>query len=388
MSQTAHALLSPSGAERWLNCTPSARLEQEFPDSSGDAAKEGTLAHSLGELLIKYKLNLVSKQKYQQELKKIEENRFYDNSMLEYCDNYATHVLECYAEAKVKTPDALIFLEQRLNLTEYVPEGFGTGDAIIIADGMLDLDDFKYGKGVPVSAVNNKQMMLYALGALREFAHIYDIQRVRMTIYQPRIDNISTWELSVEDLLAWAEQELKPKAALAFDGAGEYQPGLHCRFCKAKALCKANADYNLELANYDFKVPALLNDNEVADILSRVDHFKQWANAVEEHALTEAVNNGKKWPGYKLVEGRSNRKYTSEKDVANKLLAEGIAEDIIYTKSIQGITALEKALGKATFNTYLADLIVKPVGKPALVPETDKRPELCSLESAQQDFND
>ncbi|GAB1462200.1 DUF2800 domain-containing protein [Pedobacter sp.] len=383
----AHALLSPSGASRWLTCTPSARLEQKFPDKAGAAAAEGTLAHALGELLIRYKLASITTPKYKQALAEIKADKQFEKAMLNYMEEYASYVLEQFNSARQSTSDAALFLEQKLNLTDYVPDGFGTGDVVIIADGTLDIIDLKYGKGVPVSALENKQMMLYALGALRDFDYLFDIQQVRMTIYQPRLDSISVYEMAVKDLKEWAEKELKPKAMLAFEGKGDFVPSENCRFCKAKATCKANADQNLELAKYDFKDPELLNDNEISDILKRADTFVSWINSVSEHALNEAINNGKQWPEFKLVEGRSNRMYIDETKVAETLVQKGFTEEEIFTpKKLLGITAMEKAISKTDFNRFLSDLVVKPPGKPTLVPQSDKRPEYNSAESAAQDF--
>jgi hypothetical protein len=383
---SAHAVLSPSGAHRWLSCTPSARLEQQFPDKAGNVAREGTLAHSLGELILKLKLKKITKQVYQRDLKKIESDELYDHAMQEHAESYSVFVLERFYEAQSHTKDAVIYLEHQLNLTEYVPEGFGTGDCVIIADGTMEIIDLKYGKGVVVIAENNKQMMLYALGALKDFDFVYDIDTVCMTIYQPRIDNFSTWKIRVDDLLTWAEMELKPKAALAFKGEGEFSPGTHCQFCKAKAVCKANADYNLQLAVYDFATPELLTDDEIADILERSSNFTNWLKSVNEYALSEAVLNGKKWPGYKLVEGRSNRTYSDEAAVAERLLEKGFAEDLIYKRELLGITAMEKVVGKKEFALHLSGLIIKPQGKPTLAPKSDKREELNSVEAAQKDF--
>lgn len=382
----SHALLSPSAASRWLNCTRSARLEEQYPDRAGEAAKEGTLAHALSELLLSEKLGRIKKAAFKKQFAAIQKDELYNEAMLDHADAYAVFVMERYSEAQAHTSDALIFLEQKLNLTDYVPEGFGTGDAVIIANHTMDIIDLKYGKGVLVSADQNKQMMLYGLGALREFDFIYDIQHVRMTIHQPRIDNYSSFELPVPDLRKWASDELVPLAKLAFAGEGEFNPGAHCQFCKARAVCKANADMNLEIAKYEFEEAILLDDTDIADILNRAATFKSWLTSVEEHALNEAVNNEKKWPGYKLVEGRSNRKYMDEKLVADKLLQAGFAEDLIYTKKVLGITAMEKEIGKKVFNTELNDLIIKPPGKPTLVPESDKRPEYNSTESAKADF--
>jgi hypothetical protein len=315
----------------------------------------------------------------------IELNKLYDSSMAEYCGQYVTFVLEMLSEAQAHTPDALIFLEQKLNLTDYVPEGFGTGDVVIIANGTLHIIDLKYGKGVQVSAVNNKQMMLYALGALREFDFLYDIDTVRMTIHQPRIDNYSSFEMPVKELKAWAAADLVPRAALAFEGKGEFVPGEHCRFCKAAAVCKANADENLKLAKYDFSEGTLLSAVEVADILNRVDRFTKWLTAVEDYALDQAVNHDVHWPGYKLVEGRSVRTFT-DADKVGALLLTAYDESEVFNKKIKGLGDLEKLLSKEGFNKLLGDYIVKPPGKPTLVPETDKRPEYNSAAGAAADF--
>ena len=383
----SHALLSPSAASRWLNCTPSARLEEQFPDRAGAAAAEGTTAHALAEILISQALGTDKAFKLNARLKEVQDSSFYNEDMHEHCDNYVALVLERYAEAQRRTKDPVIFLERRIDLSAYVPEGFGTGDAVIIADGLMDIIDLKYGKGVPVSAIENKQMMLYALGLVHEFELIYLLERVRMTIYQPRIDNVSSFEMAVDDLKRWAEDELKPKAAMAFAGIGEYQAGSHCQFCKAKGICRAFADYNLVLARHEFKQPELLNDEEVAEILDKAATFTNWLNAVKDHALSEALN-GKEWPGYKLVEGRSNRKFTDEEQVAGKLMELGYKEEDIYNKKLQGITALEKMVGKAAFTTHLGGYTVKPPGAPTLVPQSDKRPAINSEQAAKAEFAD
>ncbi len=383
----AHAILSPSGASRWLACTPSARLEQQFPDIAGQAAAEGTLAPALGELLIRRRAGEIAEPDYLETLHGIETDPLYDAAMLEHADNYAVYVLEQFYAAKAHTPGALLMLEQRLDLRAYVPEGFGTGDAIVVADDTLTLIDLKYGKGVPVSAHENKQMMLYALGALHLFDAAFRISHVRMVIYQPRLDSISEYEISVEDLTAWANDYLRPRAALAFAGEGEFAPGDACRFCKAKASCKALADYNLQLARHDFRSPELLTDEDVADILSRADLFTSWIGAVTDHALHMAVTAGKRWPGYKLVEGRSVRKYTDTGAIMAALTAAGIpTHTFIKPAELQPITALEKAIGKDNFSKYAGPYVMKPPGKPALVPASDKRPELNTTEAAMADF--
>lgn len=385
---SAHAVLSPSAASRWLACTPSARLEQQFPNKSSSAADEGTLAHRLGELLINEKLGRLTKQKVKAEMKEITASQYYDAAMQEHADNYATYVLERFNEARARTSDAVLFTEKKLNLTDYIQEGFGTGDAGIIADAVLDLIDLKYGKGVPVSSVDNKQLMIYALGVLRDYDYMYDIQTVRITIYQPRLDNISEWQISVAELRTWAETVLKPKAEIAFAGKGEFTPGAHCQFCKAKARCRALANHNMELAQHDFKLPSTLDDNEVADILGKIDLLTSWAKSVSDHALEEALN-GKTWPGFKVVEGRSNRKYTDEAAIVKLLEEKGFAEDLIYKRrELIGLTDMEKTIGKANFKDWLTPYTIKPKGSPALVPESDKRPAIGSTESAVNDFKD
>lgn len=382
-----HALLSPSGASRWLACTPSARLETEFPDKAGDAAAEGTLAHSLGELLILKKAGRISKANYNKKLKAIQANKFYDNGMMEYCEDYAVYVMETFAAAIGRTKDAVLFTETKLDLTEFVPEGFGTTDVNIVADHILDFIDLKYGKGVEVSAVENKQMMLYALGSLSQFDFLYNIHTVRMHIYQPRIDNISVWDIPAAELTMWAEEELIPKAKMAFEGIGNYVPGKHCQFCRARPTCRAHAEKQIEIFDYDLKAARLLKDEEITDILSRAADLTSWLTEIKDYALDQAVNSGKKWPGYKLVEGRSNRFYSDQETVATKLTMAGYPDDKIYKpKELVGITELEKNLTKKVVAAELEGLIIKPPGKPTLAPADDARPELNSLDKATNDF--
>lgn len=368
----AHALLSASGASRWMACTPSARLEQNFENKTSQYAEEGTLAHELGELKLMKELEGLSTRSFNSKVKKIQENELYTADMPDYVDMYVETCLERVSEAKAKTPDALFKIEQRLDFSEWVPEGFGTGDFVIIADGTMEVCDLKYGKGVPVSADNNKQMMLYALGAISEFSFLYDIEKVRMTIIQPRLDNISTFEVTVEDLVKWAEEYVRPRAELAIKGEGEFCAGDHCRFCRAKSVCKARADKNMELAKYDFQKPNTLDNNDIAYILSKVDELVNWAGDVKEYALEQALQ-GEEFDGYKVVEGRSNRKWSSEDDVAKVLIGQGFQENIIYTKKLDGISKIESSIGKKEVQRLLGDYIVKPVGKPTLVPITDKR---------------
>lgn len=374
----AHAVLSPSAASRWLACTPSARLELQFPDQAGDYAKEGTLAHKFGESFLWQKLGT----DVSDVLDIAREDEFYTPEMEAYAEDYAALVWEKYEIARKATPDAILLIEERIDLRAYVPDGFGTGDSVIIADDLLEIIDLKYGKGVAVSAKHNKQMMLYGLGALVKYSIMYGVNRVRMTIYQPRIGNVSEWEISAADLLEWAETELKPRAKMAFEGVGDFIPGEHCRFCRAKAVCKALAEQNLNVAKEEFKDVGVLTIEQVAEILPKLDGLVNWANAVEEYALDKALQ-GTKIPGYKIVEGRSVRKYADDKKVAERLEANGYGDIIYKPKELKTITTLEKALTKKGFEALVGDLIVKPAGKPTLVPVSDKRPEWSS---AEEDF--
>lgn len=384
----SHAILSPSSASRWLACTPSARLEQSFPDTAGEAAAEGTLAHELGELLLSKYFDLVDEDTANAIEGSIQASKYYSPDLQSHAEDYAAFVIEQFEEARKETPDATILIEKKIDLTMYVPEGFGTGDAVIIADKVLYITDLKYGKGVKVNCEGNKQMRLYALGALHEFGFLYDIKAVCMTIYQPRLNNISSDVVKVNDLIKWGVDYLIPRVAMAWEGKGDYEPGDHCRFCKAKPQCKALADYQLELAKYEFKSAEILSDDEVSDILQRAESFVNWLKAIQDYAFDQALNFGKKWPGFKLVEGRSNRIYLDTEKVAARLLAEGYKEDVIYTKNLLGITAMEKAITKKNFDAILSSLVIKPAGKPTLVTEDDKRPEYNTASAAANDFKE
>ncbi len=372
MPPKGHAILSASSSERWLNCPPSARLCEAYEDKGSDYAAEGTDAHALCEYRLKQALGILADDP-------IENLSWYNEEMEECAQSYAAYVVELLETAKQTCSDPVVMIEQRVNFTRWVQDGFGTADCILIADGVLNIVDYKHGKGVEVSAVANPQMKLYALGALEIFDGIYDIDIVRMTIYQPRKSNVSVYELPKVDLLEWADTELTQKAKLAYEGQGKFHCGEWCRFCKAKAECRERAEANLALARYDFEVPALLDDSEIADILGKVDALTTWASDVKEYALQQAIS-GKEWTGWKLVEGRSNRKYTSEAAVATTV--EGIGFDP-YERKVLGITAMQKLLGKTRFEELLAPYIEKPQGKPTLVPESDKRP---AMNTAKNDF--
>ncbi len=378
-----HAMLSASSSHRWLPCTPSVKLEKQFENKTSTAAEEGTLAHELGELNLRHQLEEITKRVYDNKVKKlITDNELYSADMPDYVEVYTDVCMEKVSAAKATTPDAIAIVEQKLDFSEWVPEGFGTGDFVIIADGTMEICDLKYGKGVPVSAIGNSQMRLYALGAITEFGFLYDIQKVKMTIIQPRLDSISSDDITVDELIKWADEYVRPRAELAIKGEGELCAGEHCKFCKAQAICKAKADYNMELAKYEFAESKLLSQEEVADILGRVDDFVSWATKIKEYALDQALS-GVEYPGYKVVEGRSNRKWADEKKVGEILLEQGFLENIIYTKKLTGISNMETAIGEKEVQRLLGDYIEKPQGKPTLVPESDKRPV---FNSAVEDF--
>ena len=370
-----HARLSASGSKRWLTCTPSARLEEKFEDSTSSYAEEGTQAHRLAEMKARHNLlRCIVRSDLDETIAQIKP----DPEMDEVTDQYVDILAERLAEAKSKTKDAELLLEQRLDFSHIVPEGFGTGDAIILADGTLEVIDLKYGKGIPVSAYDNPQARLYALGALNKFGHLYDIHTIRSTIVQPRIDNISTEEISVEDLEKWGEEYVKPRAILADQGKGEYVTGEHCRFCKAKAICRARAEEALSIVKHEFQQPPVLSDEEIPQILDILDKAEAWIKDIRDYAYQKALS-GVRWDGWKLVEGRSNRTYIDETLVAEKLIDSGMLPATIYDMKLKGITAMEKILGKKKFEEQLSSLVIKPSGKPTLVPESDRREELNSV---------
>ncbi len=376
MPPKSHAILSASSSHRWLNCNPSARLEQEFEDQETEAAAEGTAAHALCEHKLRKALKLRSKKPVSQ----------YDcDEMDDYTDGYVQFVMEQLAQAKLTCPDPQVLIEQRLDFSCYVPDGFGTGDCLIIASPRLHVIDFKYGLGVLVDAFQNPQMMLYALGALRIFDCLYDITEVSMSIYQPRRENVSTWTISVDELMDWAENTLRPKADLAYKGEGEYSPGSWCQFCKAAVKCRARAEAKLDLARFEFAQPPLLSDAEIEEILGKLDDLTKWANEIMAYAQDAAINHGKEWAGYKLVESRTNRKYTDEDAVIRAAASAGYRD--IYKKTLISITEMEKLMGKQTFKEILGGLVAKPIGKPTLVPASDKRPAITTT-GAKHDFNE
>jgi len=369
-----HAYLSASASHRWLSCPPSAKLCAEIKDEASPYAQQGTDAHVLCEYKVLHALDV--------DVKDPTENLdFFDTEMDNCTDEYCNYVLEQYEKAKQLCKDPQVLVEQRLDFSKWVPDGFDTGDCLIIADKVLQIIDFKYGLGILIEAENNPQMMCYALGALDTYDGIYDIESIEMTIFQSRRENVNTFTISKENLLAWAENFLKPTAELTYNGEGEFHAGDHCQFCKVKATCRKRAEYNLELTAYDFEQPPTLDDAEIAEILPRIDDLVAWAGDIKEYALQQAMS-GTEYPGFKVVEGRSIRKYTDETAVASAITDAGYDP---YEKKVLGITAMTSLLGKKKFEELLAGYIMKPTGKPTLVPESDKRP---AINTAKDDFSE
>jgi hypothetical protein len=352
-----------------MACTPSARFEEQFPNEETIFAKEGTLAHAISELIIKMRLGIIDEFAYDLELEQLQSEELYSPEMLTYCEQYADYCLQG------SEPDHVHAVETKLDITAYIPEGFGTGDymRVIPRQKKIIFRDLKYGKGVPVSAVNNTQLKVYALGALAWWGWVYDIEVISVGIYQPRLNNNSEWEITVPDLLRWAVEELAPKAKTAFAGEGQYVAGNHCKFCRARVRCQTLADYNLDLFKHELKKHDQLSDDELVSIIKKASILSSWVDDLKEYMLAEAVK-GKKWAGMKLVEGKSNRVFVSESQTEKKLLDAGYNE--IYTpKQLLGITKLQKSIGAKAFREIVESGLRKPAGTPTLVTVDDPRPE-------------
>lgn len=384
-SERAHALLSASGASRWINCTPSPRLEEGFANESSSFAEEGTLAHEFAELNLRLRAGILPLKEHIELVKPHVQNEYYSDGMLDFVAIHIDYVLEQFAEAKRKTPDAILLIEQKVDITHLIEEGFGTCDVIIIADGTLEVIDLKYGLGVRVSAEDNSQLKLYGSGALEAYDLMYDIHTVKLTITQPRMDSISSWEISAEDLRQWGEEVVKPKAQIAYAGEGEQVTGDWCKFCKASPRCKAQADKALELAKLDFAEPMLLTDDQLIDVYAQSPQVTKWLSAVTDYIFKEALA-GKKWEGYKLVDGQNRRGWTDEVKAQVLLYDNGFADDdFLNTPKLKGIGDIEKLVGKKVFPTLLGDVVAFKKTSPSLVPESDKRPALC-IDQAKADF--
>lgn len=396
MPPEKHALLSASSASRWLNCTAAPRFEEGLPESTSEYAEEGRLAHALAELKVFKKFTGMTSRAYSTRLNKLKKADNYDPEMDKTTDLYLEHLTE---QAMLYDSSPTVAAEIKVDFSEYVPEGFGTCDCVMIGGDTLSITDYKHGKGVPVSAVGNPQMRLYALGALKRYAPIFGdtIKKVRMTIDQPRLDPTpSTDIITVEELRAWGES-IKPIAQKAFSGLGEFVPGDHCRFCRGKAQCRARAGVNTALEDFKDCVPAgkvqpgdfvpqvssyltpggvevhpLLSDAEIGDLLIRGQHLIQWYKDLEEYA-TKALLDGKPIEGWKLVAGQSNRTFTDQDAAIQAVIAAGYDEALVYDRKPKTLSELEKLMGKAEFAEKIGSFVVKPLGKPTLALSTDKR---------------
>ena len=377
MPPTTHSILGASGAERWMNCPPSARLTEGMQDEETTFAAEGTAAHALCEWKVRKALKMRAGRRPASD--------YWTDEMEECTDDYRDYVCDLVEKAKQICKDPVTMIEQHLDFSCWVPDGYGTGDFLLVADGELNIVDFKYGRGVPVYADHNPQMMLYALGALELFDMLYDIHTVTMTIFQPRLSNVSIWSLSAEDLYKWAEEELKPKAELASKGEGEYTPGSWCRFCKARNQCRARAESFLKLAQMEFRPPALLSDEEIAEVMGQAEELSRWASDVMAYATAAAIEDGRHFEGYKIVEGRSVRKFTDTAAVEKAAKEAGYTD--IYNKTLITLTAFEKLMGKEAFQEILGPYVEKPQGKLTLVPVSDKRPEV-TISYVDDEFNE
>ena len=366
----AHAALSASSSHRWLMCPPSVKLSEQFEDKPSVYAEEGTFFHELSEMKLHRYLGDMTPEAIEAQYAEHRDNDFYSDEAENVTDEYVDFCIETIEAVRVSCPDPLILVEHRLDFSEYVPDGFGTGDLVIVADGVLEIADFKGGRGVRVEADHNSQLMLYGLGALLEFDPLYDIKTVRMTIVQPRLNNISTYETTAEELVRWAKTEVRPKALLAASGKGEFCAGEWCRFCKARHTCRKCSEYHMRLAERDFKQPDLLTDAEILDILPVAESLNSWVQDLISYATQQAVG-GKAWPGYKLVIGRSVRRYTSEAEVIKAATEAGYTD--IYKTTLLGVGDLEKRMGRKKFSEVLGKYVIKPVGAPQLVPENDPR---------------
>jgi len=365
-----HARLNASSSHRWLACPPSVKLSEQFADSPTQYAEEGTYLHELCELKLHRYLGDMPPETVDALYSRHRDSEFYTDEAETVTDEYVTFCVETIEAVRSGCPDPLILVEHQLDYSEYVPGGFGTGDLVIVADCVLEVVDFKGGRGVRVDADHNSQLMLYALGALTEFDTLYDIRSIRMTIVQPRLGGISTFETTPEGLIHWAEAEVRPRAQMAFHGEGEFCAGEHCRFCRARHTCRARSEYHTRLAERDFKAPDLLTDAEVVDILPVAESLMSWVQDLIAYATQQAVE-GKAWPGYKLVAGRSVRKYASEAEVIRAATEAGYTD--IYKTNLLSVGELEKRMGRKVFQQVLGRYILKPPGAPTLVPESDPR---------------
>ena len=377
-----HALLSASGASRWMKCNSSARLEDMFPDCSSEYAEEGTLAHEISELKLTKYLKTMSLRTFNSKMKKLKSHKLYKPEMENYTDVYVDNIKELLMSFdKPGTAE----IEKKVDFSEYVPEGFGTCDFVTVDNETLYIRDLKYGRGVPVSAQDNQQLMLYSLGAYLEFSLFKDIENINMGIIQPRLDIVSIFEISADKLMKWAENEVKPNAEKAFKGEGDFKVG-QCTFCRAKALCRARAEANMSLETEMKLKGNILSNEEMGEILNRARDIVKWVKDIENYCQ-QAILRGEYVPGWKVVEGRSVRAFSDTEKAMEVLKEKGVAEELMYERKVLTLTQLEGVVGKKDFNEYVGDFIIKPKGKPTLVPESDKRaPYVNDVINASDDF--
>lgn len=384
-----HALLSPSRAHRWLECTPSVRLEEMFPDKTSEYAEEGTVAHRVAEIAALSATEQISEHGYNDLLSMLKKNKWYTPDMLDDCMAYAELIRDKWLTLKEKTGDATVMIEAEIGFEKWVPEGFGTADCLILADGFMEVVDFKYGKGKRVDAFENPQMRIYTLGAYETYGLVYDVEHITMTIFQPRISNgVTSDEISIDELLTWGETYVKPRAKLAFEGKGDFKPSAEtCKFCKAKASCKARAEENLKAFDEGPDV-FLLSPEEAGKLLERASDIEAWLKDLENYVQSSLLS-GAKIPGWKIVEGRSNRAFSDPDKVVETLLERGIPEACIYKpRELITLTQMEKDFGKKAVAEMLGGLIVKPAGAPKLAPESDKRPEYTPTDEIIKKFEE
>lgn len=380
---TAHARLAPSSAERWLHCTASPTKERGFSDRPSVYAITGTLAHKIGELKLRNFKGELTNAQVINSMRRIEDHHLYYDGMPSDVQPYVDYAIEQYHAAKKMDPFAEIHVEKRLHFDRYVPEGFGTGDCIIMADGTMEIIDLKFSTGVEVDPVRNPQLMLYALGAIESYGFFFDISLVRITVAQVRLDNISSWEIMKDDLVDWAEKVVRPKAEEAYDGPGEFVPGAWCKWCRYKYNCRVRSEEYLAIYQKSKDLDALTIE-EKAKLFEESGKIKSWVRELENHLL-ELAMEGIEIPHHKLVEGRSNRKIIDADLLAKKLKSEGYQDEDIYRpKEIQTITNLEKLVGRKEFKTLEPGCVDKPPGKLTLVHESDKRP---AVNEAENDFD-
>lgn len=382
-SARAHAKLSASGANQWLNCPPSIKASAGIVDTSSEFAKEGTFAHELSELYFSNLYENLSDVDFKQQLEQSKANEYYSEELREYVEQYVDIVEEKVNEAKAQD-EPILFFEHRLDLTRYVPESFGTGDVVVYYNGTVEIIDLKFGKGVEVSVLNNPQLRLYGLGAYELFKDFEDIHTIKMTIVQPRLNNISSESVDADDLVEWGMNTVNPQAIKAYNGVGEFHAGSHCRFCKIRHTCRARAEANDVNAD-DMKAPETLTDDELSELLHKLPDIKRWASEVEDYCKQQAYENNRNFNGWKVVEGRATRKYVDDEQVYERLKEHYDPQEVTETK-VLSISKLEKQLGKKKVSEMLSDLVTKPQGKPALVTEDDKRQPITN--SAESDFTE